>query len=272
MRTHIGSRRSFICRIRLGCNRALKNESSYWPGTAAAMSSSSSTTDTPLNNRNRITLQSNIDNNHQENMNKTQYTVVHITGYTKIWPPSAAPPSSTTGQQSTSIDQNIYQQQQSFLDVQQQQQQQPNSSNFHLIAIARIQMTSAPTDLVLSTNNEFVTRHDKNGIITFVDQRVTSLLGYEPSEMLKKSLYDFCIGQDQQTIKENLKLIADTKQTEPTTLNLHFVGSSTGSSTSSCDLVIPFQTKAYAFCNPCNDTFEFVVCTHVCQRYIINYY
>ena len=45
------------------------------------------------------------------------------------------------------------------------------ATNFHLIAIARLQMTSAPTDLVNASNGEFITRHDQHGAITFVDQR-----------------------------------------------------------------------------------------------------
>ena len=81
-----------------------------------------------------------------------------------------------------------------------------NGNNFHLIAIARIQITSAPVDLVNSSSAEFVTRHDQNGMITFVDQRITTLLGYKPADMLKKSLHDFCIPQDQEMIKEQLKL------------------------------------------------------------------
>ncbi len=31
--------------------------------------------------------------------------------------------------------------------------------------------------------------------------------------------------------------------------------------------MIPFSTSAYAFCNPCNDAFEFIVCTHTSQQY-----
>ena len=80
-----------------------------------------------------------------------------------------------------------------------------NGTNFHLIAIARIQSTSAPNDLVNSTNGEFVSRHDQGGLVTFADQRVTTLLGYQPSDLLKKSLCDFLIPQDQQLFKEQLK-------------------------------------------------------------------
>ena len=81
----------------------------------------------------------------------------------------------------------------------------PTATHFHLIAIARIQMTSAPNDLVDGSNGEFVTRHDQAGTVTFVDQRVTGLLGCQPADMLKKTLTDFLMPQDQQMFKEQLK-------------------------------------------------------------------
>ncbi len=240
MRSHIGSRRSFICRVKLGLhlqqhqqNRQILDPSGvgFW-----------STTNSRLN-RNRNTLQSEIDQ-----QPKTNYSVIHITGYTKVWPPNQS--SSNQNNNSNSIYQNNDQ----------------STNNFHLIAIARIQMTSAPTDLINSTNMEFVTRHDQNGIITFVDQKVISLLGYQPSDILKKSIYDFCIPQDQQMLKEQFKIIYETRlNQQPVQITLHLIASS-----SMQNEIIQFKTNAYAFCNPCNDAFEFIVCTHSCQKYTDN--
>ncbi len=144
----------------------------------------------------------------------------------------------------------------------QPQQHSNQNTNFHLIAKAR--MTSAPTDLVNSSNAEFVTRHDSNGIITFVDQRVTSLLGYQPSDMLKKGLDVFLVPQERQLINEQLKTIYETKQSQPVQINLNFLSNPSVNSQQE----IPFKTTAYAFCNPCNEAFEFIVCTHVYQKYV----
>lgn len=91
---------------------------------------------------------------------------------------------------------------------------------------------------------------------------MTTLLGYKPSDMLKKQLHEFLIPQDQQLIQDQLKLIYETKQTQPIQLNLHFI------SPNNMQEVILFKTSAYAFCNPCNDSFEFIVCTHVNQKYV----
>ena len=166
--------------------------SAYWSNTSRV-------------HRNRNTLQTSCAEHDSTAVDQSQqYSVVHITGYTKVWPPSP------TGQNNGGgggggggmLDQqNMYH---SLVDDQSGGQQMAGT-NFHLIAIARIQMTSAPVDLVNSANIEFVTRHDQNGTITFVDQRVTNLLGYQPTDMLKKSLEEFCIPQDQQTLKDNLK-------------------------------------------------------------------
>ncbi len=58
----------------------------------------------------------------------------------------------------------------------------------------------------------------------------------------------------------SILLVYETKQTQPVQMTLHFVSSPGGD-------VIPFTTSAYAFCNPCNETFEFIVCTHTSQNY-----
>ena len=105
----------------------------------------------------------------------------------------------------------------------------------------------------------------------FALKRVTSLLGYQTSELLKKSLSDFLIPQDQQLVKEQLKTIFDTKQTQPVQMTLHFVTANPTPATpqtqqnSDANNIVAFKTSAYAFCNPCNESFEFIVCTHVNQ-------
>lgn len=275
VRSHIGSRRSFICRVKLGNSQHLTMQDQQQAGLEATPFGLWST-NSRANRTQRNTLQSMSDTN-DENLksqqNQPAYSVIHITGYTKIWPPNSNSASSHSDHHQHQghhhhHNQLNYQQ----LDEHGQptsapapQQMLHQNTNFHLIAIARIQMTSAPTDLVNSSKFEFVTRHDANGVITFVDQRITSLLGYQPSELLKKGLDEFLIPQDQQLIKEQLKSISEAKQTQPVQINLNFISSPTMQQQQQ-ETVIPFKTSAYAFCNPCNETFEFIVCTHVCQN------
>jgi hypothetical protein len=102
---------------------------------------------------------------------------------------------------------------------------------------------------------------------------VTTQLGYQTTDLLKKPLSDFCIVQDQQTVKEQFKAIFETKQTQPVQMTLHMIPNSSSSSAFANEnqppqeaAAIPFKSSAYAFLNPCNDTFEFIVCTHVNQN------
>lgn len=252
VRSHIGSRRSFVCRIRLGHNtpapshqRPLIDGSNLQGGSGGYWSTSGG------NQRvNRTCLQSQQDSS---DPSRSKYSVVHVTGYTKIWPPSTSPNNGANNQNQANP------QQQAMYHGIDEHGNPTSGTNFHLIAIARIQMTSAPNDLVNSSNGEFVSRHDQNGTVTFVDQRVTNLLGCQPADMLKKTLCDYLVPQDQQMFKEQMKAIYETKQTQPVQMSLHF--------TAANGEVVPFSTSAYAFCNPCNDTFEFIVCTHTSQNY-----
>lgn len=240
VRSHVGSRRSFVCRIRLGQLNGMNQRSLMDSNGSNIPGGGYWSTSNPRINR--TCLQSNQDSS---DPNRINYSVVHITGYTKVWPPS-----NQTNQNQGNVQNNMYH----GLD-----EHGNANTNFHLIAIARIQMTSAPNDLVNSSNGEFVTRHDQNGIITFSDQRVTNLLGIQPSDMLKKSISEFIVPQDQMMFQEQLKSIYESKITQPVQITLHF-------NTVSGE-IIPFTTSAYAFCNPCNDAFEFIVCTHTSQKY-----
>ena len=104
MRSHIGSRRSFICRIRLGHNQAHHglHENSQQQITAPTPFGVWST-NSRANRTQRNTLQS-ISDTVDENLKSQHqpvFSVVHITGYTKIWPPNA--PQSSSGKRFTYV-------------------------------------------------------------------------------------------------------------------------------------------------------------------------
>lgn len=111
------------------------------------------------------------------------YAVVHCTGYIKNWPPSGV-----------SMDRGI--------------ENEEHASHCCLVAIGRLQVTSTPnsSDLMGSNaNHEFITRHNMEGKFTFVDQRVTGILGYQPQELLGKSAFDFFHPDDLQHMKEHFE-------------------------------------------------------------------
>lgn len=155
MRLCMGSRRGFICRMRLG-NYALNH--------------------THLNRyRNRSQLGPSHDNQ--------PYAVVHCTGYIKNWPPTGAP-------------------------VERLDDDPHGGSNCCLVAIGRLQVTSTPdTNDPLGSNNpnEFITRHSLDGKFSFVEQRVMPILGYRPSELLSKVLFDFLSAGDQMMMRDTFE-------------------------------------------------------------------
>ena len=81
-------------------------------------------------------------------------------------------------------------------------------ANWCLVAIGRLQVTSTPnsSELIdLNSNSEFITRQTTDGKITFVDQRVLSLLGYNPSELLGKNCFDFYHLEDRSHMHETFE-------------------------------------------------------------------
>lgn len=186
MRSHIGSRRSFICRVKLGHQLQQQQQlvqhqiqqqqyldnanSSLSPNSYGLWSTNS------RSNRNRNVLQTTLDPS-SDKSNGLLYSVVHITGYTKVWPPNSNGSNANNQQNMMDPHGNMYHNHH-HLGLEDHSIINPSSTNFHLIAIARIQMTSAPTDLVNASNIEFVTRHDQNGLITFVDQRYVFVTHY----------------------------------------------------------------------------------------------
>lgn len=135
--------------------------------------------------RNRNTLGPQIDNH--------SYAVVHCTGYIKSWPP--------TQNISNSMDRGL-------------DDDQHSVNNYCLIAIARLQVTSAPdsNDLLGSnSNSEFISRHSLDGKFTFVDQRVIGILGYQPQELLDKVFFDFLNPESQARMRETFENVLKLK-------------------------------------------------------------
>jgi aryl hydrocarbon receptor nuclear translocator len=67
-----------------------------------------------------------------------------------------------------------------------------------------LQVTSTPNSGDLAGSNaEFVSRHDPDSRITFLDHRVRTLLGYETKELLGKVAFDFYHPEDLPHMKDS---------------------------------------------------------------------
>lgn len=204
MRLCMGSRRGFICRMKMG-----------------NLQVDPMTANHSLRVRQRNTLGPSTDGNH--------YSVVHVTGYIKNWPPS--------GVQMDRGDEDHA------------------SSHCCLVAIGRLQVTSAPncSDILGNTSSEFISRITVDGKITFVDQRVSNLLGYQPQDLLNKSVYDFYHPEDQAHMKDTFDQVLKLKG-QAMSMMYRFRASNRE--------WVWLRTTSFSFQNPYTEEVEYIVCTN----------
>uniref|UniRef100_T1JIP9 Aryl hydrocarbon receptor nuclear translocator n=1 Tax=Strigamia maritima TaxID=126957 RepID=T1JIP9_STRMM len=211
MRLCMGSRRGFICRMKIGNVQPDNMTSGH------------------LNRmRQRNSLGPSTDGNN--------FAVVHCTGYIKNWPPSGV-------QIERSDSDEVH-----------------GASHCCLVAIGRLQVTSTPntSDLVGSnTSTEFISRHSVDGKFTFVDQRVSNLLGYQPQELLGKSCFDFIHPEDQSHMKDNFEQVLKLKG-QVMSVMYHFRAKNRE--------WVWLRTSAFAFLNPYTDDVEYIVCTNTSAK------
>ncbi|KAK7115769.1 aryl hydrocarbon receptor nuclear translocator homolog isoform X2 [Littorina saxatilis] len=212
IRLCMGSRRGFICRMRMG-------NSHPDPMTA----------NHTVRIRQRNTLGPAPDGNH--------YAVVHVTGYIKNWPPG-----NKAGVQL------------------ERQEGDENSSSCCLVAIGRLQVTNTPncSDLMgPNATSEFISRHSVDGKFTFVDQRVTSVLGYQPQELLGKVAFDYYHPEDQNHMKDTFDQVLKLKG-QVMSIMYRFRASNRD--------WVWLRTSAFSFQNPYTDEVEYIVCTNTSAK------
>ncbi|KAJ7396843.1 Aryl hydrocarbon receptor nuclear translocator 2 [Pitangus sulphuratus] len=238
MRMCMGSRRSFICRMRCG-NAPLDH--------------------LPLN---RITTMRKRYRNGLGPVKEgeAQYAVVHCTGYIKAWPPAGM----TIPEEDADVGQG---------------------SKYCLVAIGRLQVTSSPVCMDMngmSVPTEFLSRHNSDGVITFVDPRCISVIGYQPQDLLGKDILEFCHPEDQSHLRESFQqvlcpapfvpqfIIFGTILITEVALILHLkVVKLKGQVLS---VMYRFRTKnrewmlirtsSFTFQNPYSDEIEYIICTN----------
>ena len=232
MRLCMGSRRGFICRMRLG--QVAPDPLTSPPGTFQYFRFlfqffNILTKTGPLHRlRQRSALGPSRDGHH--------YAVVHCTGYIKNWPPSGVP-------MDRGVDDDSH-----------------SGSHCCLVAIGRLQVTSTPntSDMVGSTSTaEFISRHSADGKFTFVDQRVLNLLGYSPPELLGKICFDLFHPEDVSHMKESFEQVLKLKG-QVMSVMYRFRAKSRD--------WVWLRTSAFAFLNPYTDEVEYIVCTNTSAK------
>ncbi|KAM6039695.1 aryl hydrocarbon receptor nuclear translocator isoform 6-T6 [Chlamydotis macqueenii] len=187
MRMCMGSRRSFICRMRNGLGVAKDGE--------------------------------------------PHYVVVHCTGYIKAWPPAG-------------------------VSLPDDDPDAGQGSKFCLVAIGRLQVTSSPncTDMNnVCQPTEFISRHNTEGIFTFIDHRCVATVGYQPQELLGKDIVDFCHPEDQQLLRDSFQQVVKLKGQ---VLSVMFRFRSKNREW------LWMRTSSFTFQNPYSDEIEYIICTN----------
>ncbi|XP_058395055.1 aryl hydrocarbon receptor nuclear translocator isoform X4 [Diceros bicornis minor] len=209
MRMCMGSRRSFICRMRCG-------NSSVDPVSTNRLSF--------VRNRCRNGLGSVKDG-------EPHFVVVHCTGYIKAWPPAG-------------------------VSLPDDDPEAGQGSKFCLVAIGRLQVTSSPncTDMGnVCQPTEFISRHNIEGIFTFVDHRCVATVGYQPQELLGKNIVEFCHPEDQQLLRDSFQQVVKLKGQ---VLSVMFRFRSKNREW------LWMRTSSFTFQNPYSDEIEYIICTN----------
>uniref|UniRef100_A0A8B9KH77 Aryl-hydrocarbon receptor nuclear translocator 2 n=1 Tax=Astyanax mexicanus TaxID=7994 RepID=A0A8B9KH77_ASTMX len=214
MRMCMGSRRSFICRMRCGS--------------------------APLDHISLNRL-SNMRKRYRNGLGpskegEAQYSVVHCTGYIKAWPPAG-------------------------MTIPEEDTEAGQTSKYCLVAIGRLQVTSSPVSMDmngLSVPTEFLSRHNSDGIITFVDPRCINVIGYQPQDLLGKDILEFCHPEDQSHLRESFQQVVKLKGQVLSVMYRFRMKNREW---------ILIRTSSFTFQNPYSDEIEYIICTNTNVKY-----
>uniref|UniRef100_A0A2K6TFZ3 Aryl hydrocarbon receptor nuclear translocator n=1 Tax=Saimiri boliviensis boliviensis TaxID=39432 RepID=A0A2K6TFZ3_SAIBB len=129
-------------------------------------------------------------------------------------------------------------------------------SKFCLVAIGRLQVTSSPNCTDMSNvcqPTEFISRHNIEGIFTFVDHRCVATVGYQPQELLGKNIVEFCHPEDQQLLRDSFQQVVKLKGQ---VLSVMFRFRSKNQEW------LWMRTSSFTFQNPYSDEIEYIICTN----------
>ncbi|KAK5936031.1 hypothetical protein CgunFtcFv8_021335 [Champsocephalus gunnari] len=209
MRMCMGSRRSFICRMRCGS--------------------------APLDHISLNRL-SNMRKRYRNGLGpskegEAQYSVVHCTGYIKAWPPAG-------------------------MTIPEEDTEAGATGKYCLVAIGRLQVTSSPVSMDmngLSVPTEFLSRHNSDGVITFVDPRCINVIGYQPQDLLGKDILEFCHPEDQSHLRESFQQVVKLKGQVLSVMYRFRMKNREW---------MLIRTSSFTFQNPYSDEIEYIICTN----------
>ncbi|XP_067305370.1 aryl hydrocarbon receptor nuclear translocator isoform X3 [Pseudorasbora parva] len=160
-----------------------------------------------------------------------KYVVVHCTGFIKSWPPAG-------------------------VTLSEEEADNNQGNRFCLVAIGRLQVTCSPGDTNINNISvpvEFISRHNCQGMYTFVDHRCQATVGYQPQELLGKSVLEFAHPEDQGLLKDSLQQVVKLRGQ---VLSVMFRFQSKSSEW------IWMRTSSFTFQNPFSEEIEYIISTN----------
>ncbi|XP_026084640.1 aryl hydrocarbon receptor nuclear translocator isoform X5 [Carassius auratus] len=209
VRMSMGTRRSFICRMRCG----------VCPVEPVSM------------NRLHFLRSRNRNGLGPPKEGEPQYVVMHCTGFIKSWPPAG-------------------------VTLSEEEADNNQGNRFCLVAIGRLQVTCCPSDT--NVNNisvpvEFISRHNCQGLYTFVDHRCQATVGFQPQELLGKNIVEFAHPEDQGLLRDSLQQVVKLRG-QVLSVMFRFRSKSRE--------WIWMRTSSFTFQNPFSEEIEYIICTN----------
>uniref|UniRef100_A0A673JTL0 Aryl hydrocarbon receptor nuclear translocator-like n=1 Tax=Sinocyclocheilus rhinocerous TaxID=307959 RepID=A0A673JTL0_9TELE len=160
-----------------------------------------------------------------------QYAVVHCTGFIKSWPPAG-------------------------VTLSEEEADNNQGNRFCLVVIGRLQVTGCPSDTNINNISvpvEFISRHNCQGLYTFVDHRCQATIGYQPQELLGKNVLEFAHPEDQGLLRDSLQQVVKLRG-QVLSVMFRFRSKS--------HEWIWMRTSSFTFQNPFSEEIEYIICTN----------
>uniref|UniRef100_A0A8C1VST3 Aryl hydrocarbon receptor nuclear translocator n=1 Tax=Cyprinus carpio TaxID=7962 RepID=A0A8C1VST3_CYPCA len=160
-----------------------------------------------------------------------QYAVVHCTGFIKSWPPAG-------------------------MTLSEEEADNNQGNRFCLVAIGRLQVTCCPSDTNINNISvpvEFISRHNCQGLYTFVDHRCQAMIGYQPQELLGKNVLEFAHPEEQGLLRDSFQQVVKLRG-QVLSVMFRFRSKS--------HEWIWMRTSSFTFQNPFSEEIEYIICTN----------
>ncbi|XP_030250456.1 aryl hydrocarbon receptor nuclear translocator-like [Sparus aurata] len=106
----------------------------------------------------------------------------------------------------------------------------------------------------ISVPVEFISRHNCQGMFTFIDHRCTAAVGYQPPDLLGKNILEFAHPEDQGLLRDSFQQVVKLKG-QVLSVMFRF-------RTKSREWIW-MRTSSFTFQNPFSEEIEYIICTNV---------